>query len=604
MPSTTHPSGAPVPSFIPLGLDASRWENLEPLYRALRERPLKCAGCLERLILDRSELDALAEEAHANAYIRMTCHTDDEEAQARHMHFVQHVEPHLKKVRFELDRRIVESPFAQDLDPERYGMLLRSLRRDVELFRPENVAIEAEVTKLDTQYSEINGAMTVDYDGQEQTLAQMARYQEETDRSVREQTWRLIAERRLRDAERIEAIYDGMIERRHCIARNAGFNNFRDYQHQRMRRFDYTPAHCEMFQRAVEQVWVPVMRRLNARRAKSLGLAALRPWDLRVDEHGRPPLRPFTDWEDLVARTSRAFHALDPELGAMFDTLRAGGCLDLDSRKGKAPGGYQYQRQFSRTPFIFMNAAGLQRDMQTMVHEAGHAFHSILCKHDPILAYRESPTEFAEVASMSMELLTFPVLGAFYAPADADRARCSLLENIVSTLPWIAQIDAFQHWVYTHPGHSRQERTAEWLRLNDRFGPSVDWSGVEPALRTGWQRQPHLFGAPFYYIEYGIAQLGAIQMWRLAREDQAKALSLYKKALSLGGSKPLPTLFQTAGLRFDFGPEIMRELEREVGRELASADAAGTVPGAPARSSAASPGAGAAMSTRKSPTQP
>lgn len=567
-PAHAHDGGSSAAFAIPPGLDATSWPALEPLYRSLVERPLRCADCLEQLILDRSALDAYTSEAEANAYIRMTCHTDDEEAKKRFLQFVEQVDPQLKKVAFELDRRIAESSFAGELDEERYGVLLRALRQNVRLFRTENVPIETELTKLDQRYSEINGAMTVEFDGREQTMPQMARYLEETDRAVREKSWRATAERRLRDADRIGEIYDQMVALRHALAKNAGFDNFRDFQHERMHRFDYRPADCEKFHRAVEEVWVPVLRRLNAERAKALALPALRPWDLKVDLHGRPPLRPFQTADDLVERTSRAFTRMDRELGTMFDTLRGGGCLDLDSRKGKAPGGYQYQRQHSRTPFIFMNAAGLQRDLETMVHEAGHAFHSILCKNDPILAYRGSPMEFAEVASMSMELLTFPVLDEFYPETDANRARRGLLENLATMLPWIAQIDAFQHWVYTHPNHSREERAAEWVRLNARFGPSADYTGLEEVLRTSWQRQLHLFGVPFYYIEYGIAQLGALQLWLRSRRDSAAALTGYKRALTLGGSKPLPQLFEAAGLRFDFGAEIMRDLQREVSTEL------------------------------------
>jgi len=563
-------------NFVPAGLDATRWESLQPIYRSLVERTLKCAGCLDHLILDRSELDAFASEAEANAYIRMTCHTDDAEAKKRFLQFVEQVDPQLKKVGFELDRKIAESPFAKDLDEARYGVLLRSLRQNVKLFRVENVPIETDLTKLDQQYSEINGAMTVDFDGREQTMPQMARYLEETDRTVREKSWRTTAERRLRDADRINEIYEKMIGLRHQLALNAGFENFRDFQHQRMHRFDYTPADCESFHRAVEEVWVPVLRRLNEERKTALGVPALRPWDLKVDIFGRAPLRPFSEADDLVERTSRAFKRMDGELGTMFDSMRGGGCLDLDSRKGKAPGGYQYQRQYSRTPFIFMNAAGLQRDLETMVHEAGHAFHSILCKGDPVLAYRGSPMEFAEVASMSMELLTFPVLDEFYSDADANRARRGLLENLATMLPWIAQIDAFQHWIYTHPNHTRQERAAQWLALTERFGPRVDYQGSEEVLRTGWQRQLHLFGVPFYYIEYGIAQLGALQLWLHSRRDAATALAGYKRALTLGGSQPLPKLFEAAGLRFDFGPEIMRELQTEVSRELDRTSAAAT----------------------------
>ncbi|NBV65390.1 MAG: hypothetical protein EBR71_13205 [Planctomycetes bacterium] len=309
-------------------------------------------------------------------------------------------------------------------------------------------------------------------------------------------------------------------------------------------------------------------RRMQERRAKALGLTALRPWDLKVDVKGRSPLRPFEGADQMVERTSKVYHRMDSELAQMFDSMRGGGCLDLDSRKGKAPGGYQYQRQLSRVPFIFMNAAGMHRDLTTMVHEAGHAFHSLLSKDDPILAYRGSPMEFAEVASMSQELLTLPYLEEFFSTADAERARRELLEGVISMLPWIAQIDAFQHWVYLNPGHSSAERTKAWLDLDARFGGSLDWSGIEASRAHMWQRQLHLFGMPFYYIEYGIAQLGSLQLWLASKKSEKDALAAYKRALTLGGSKPLPELFAAAGLRFDFGPATVQSLMDAVGAEL------------------------------------
>ena len=554
--------------FIPADLDATRWPQLEPLYRKLLDRTLKCANCLEKLILDRSELDAAAGEAEANLYIAMTCHTDDAEVKARFLKFVEEVDPQLKRVGFELDRKIVESPHAKSLDPARYGTLLRSIEREVRLFRETNVPLQTEITKLDQRYSEINGAMSVQFDGAERTLPQMARFLEETDRSRREASWRAVAERRLKDVEAIDAIYDEQVKLRARMAANAGYPDFRDFQHDRLQRFDYTPADCATFHKAVETTCVPLARRMHERRAKALGLASLRPWDLKVDVKGRSPLRPFENADQMVERTSRVYHRMDGELAAMFDSMRGGGCLDLDSRKGKAPGGYQYQRQLSRKPFIFMNAAGMHRDLTTMVHEAGHAFHSLLSKDDPILAYRGSPMEFAEVASMSQELLTLPYLEEFFSKADADRARRELLEGVITMLPWIAQIDAFQHWVYTHPTHTRAERTKAWLDLDARFGGGVDWSGLEANRSSMWQRQLHLFGLPFYYIEYGIAQLGALQLWLASRRSQTDALAAYKRALTLGGSRPLPELFAAAGLRFDFGPRTVQELTDAVGSEL------------------------------------
>jgi oligoendopeptidase F len=588
--STTAPAASPPSAFVPANLDATKWENLKPLYQQLLDRPLRCKGCLETLLLDRSELDAAASEAQANLYIAMTCDTTDEAAKKGYLDFVENVEPQLKKIGFELDRRIAASPFAAEIDQQRYGVLLRDIRADVEIFRDENVPLMTEDTKLGQQYDEICGVMTVTFRGEEKTLPQMARYLEETDRDTREEAWRGIAERRYQDHERIEELYDRMVRIRHQIARNAGFENYRDYAFKAKHRFDYTPADCEAFHRAAEEVCVPVYRALNAERAEALGLSgdaagggagerrgpsgreSLRPWDLAVDIRGRPPLRPFESADELIAGTSRIFHRLDPKLGAMFDSMREGTptALDLESRKGKAPGGYQYNRDRIRKPFIFMNAAGLQRDLETMIHEAGHAFHSILCRDEPLVRYRHSPIEFAEVASMGMELLAQPFLEEFYAPDEAARAVRGHLEDLSKMLPWIATIDAFQHWVYAHPEHTRKERTAKWIELDHRFGAAVDWSGLEHYRATAWQRQLHLFSVPFYYIEYGIAQLGALQLWLQARRDQRKALSNYFAALSLGGSRPLPELFAAAELKFDFGPDTVRSLMDEVKRELAS----------------------------------
>ena len=556
--------------FVPADLDGARWEDLDPLYRTLCDRELACSGCLEQLLLDRSVLDATASEAQTNLYVRMTCDTEDKQAKTAYLRFVETVEPNLKQVGFELDRKIVGSPHGADLDGPRYAVLLRDLAADVELFREQNIPLQTEDTKLDQQYEETCGAMTVDFEGAERTLPQMSKYLEQTDRATREAAWRGVAERRFADHEKLDTIFDRMVELRTQMARNAGFDDYRGYMFKRYHRFDYTPADCEDFHRAAEQVCVPVLRRLNAERKDALGIDPLRPWDLAVDPMGREPLQPFEGTDDLVAKTSRLFHRMDPSLGAMFDTLRTGDCLDLETRKGKAPGGYQAHRDRSLRPFIFMNAAGVHRDLDTMVHEAGHAFHSILCHHEPLLHYRNSPIEFAEVASMTMELFGFPYLDEFYDKDQAMRARRKRLEELATMLPWIATIDAFQHWIYTNPEHGHDERAACWLQLSERFGPAVSWDGYEQYHEFSWQRQGHLYGVPFYYIEYGIAQLGALQMWLLYKKDPARAIENYKNALALGGSRPLPELFAAAELDFSFGPPTMQRLMDEVQKELDS----------------------------------
>ena len=558
---------APRP-YAPANLDATDFTALEPHYRELLARAVDGADGLEQLILDRSDLDALVAECTANLYIATTRNTQDKAAEGAYLAFVRDVDPRLKPLASALDRKIASSPHADALPRARYEVLLRALRVDIELFREENIPLETELAELEQRYSQVAGRMTVEFDGQVRTMPQMARFLEENDRALRERAWRAINDRRLQDRDEIDGIYDRMLALRQRIAVNAGFPNFRDFQHRRFKRFDYSPQDCIAMQDAIERHVVPIQRRLDAERAVQLGVAPLRPWDLGVDAHGRGPLRPFETAQQLVDGCSRMFHAMGGGLGEMFDTMRAGDCLDLESRAGKAPGGYQYQRQYSRTPFIFMNAAGMHRDLVTMVHEAGHAFHSILSKDDPLVDYRNAPTEFAEVASMSMELLTLPYHHEFYGAEECHRALRERLERFPSVMTWIATIDAFQHWIYTNPGHGRAERTEAWRGLMRRFGNDVSWDGCEEARDAAWQRQLHLFGMPFYYIEYGIAETGAIQMWIQSRRDQRQALENYRRGLALGGSRPLPELFASAGLRLDLSADLMAELAREVDREL------------------------------------
>jgi oligoendopeptidase F len=570
--------------FVPEHLDAAHLPTLESLVQSLLARPIASAGDLERWVQDRSDLAAAISEGRARLYIAMTCNTEDQGAQSAYAAYIENVQPRLTELAFELDKRLADLAGRHAL-PARYAVLLRNTRADVEVFRPENVPIETELSKLSQQYDQIAGAMTVEFDGREQTLPQMARYQESTDRFEREAAWRTVAERRFRDVDAINAIYDRMVALRHRVARNAGFAGYAGYAFKSMHRFDYDEGACRRFHEGVERAIVPLARDLERRRKEALGVEELRPWDLAVDVKGRGPLRPFEGGAELVRKTRSVFGRLDGRLARMFESLGPGDgrveraadagavCMDLDSRKGKAPGGYQYMLDRSRRPFIFMNAAGMQRDVETMVHEAGHAFHSMLCNGEPLVEYRHSPTEFAEVASMSMELLTMrhwgPGGGYYDSPEDFSRAARDQLKRSVLLLPWIATIDAFQHWVYANPGHAAADRGQEWLALDGRFGGIASWRGLERHRPNSWQRQLHLFSHPFYYIEYGIAQLGALQLWLHGLEHgESGAIERYIAALSLGGSRPLPDLFAAAGLRFDFGPEIVRRLADRVQVEL------------------------------------
>lgn len=555
--------------FVPADIDATNWDNLQPYYQQLLDREFKCSGCLEQFLLDRSELDAAASEAGSNLYITMTCNTEDKNAKDAFLSFVENVEPELKKLSFELNKKVVSSQHIESLDKDRFGVLVRDWCADVEIFRDENVPLQTEDTKLGQEYAELCGAMMVNFDGEERTMPQMGMYQQDQDRSVREASWRAVAERRLQDRDAIDGIFDKMVANRNQTAQNAEFEEYRGYMFAVKHRFDYTPEDCIAFHDAIDEACMPIVRALAKERKEALGVDTLRPWDIALDPHGHAALKPFDSADDLIEKTSKLFHRMDTELGDMFDTMRDGGySLDLDSRKGKAPGGYQASRDRQRKPFIFMNAAGLPRDLDTMVHEAGHAFHYMLCRHDDLVWYRGAPLEFAEVASMSMELLAYPFLDEFYSPEEIKRAIKKHLEGIVSTLTWVATIDAFQHWIYLNPEHTREERTAHWLELGERFGGGVDWTGLEAEQEAVWHRQLHPFEVPFYYVEYGIAQLGALQMWLKYIENPKEAIAAYKNGLELGASKTLPSLFEASGLKFDFTTDMVSTLMKTVGEEL------------------------------------
>lgn len=569
MPTAT----ALVRQFVPADLDPSDWAQLEPMYQALLDRPVDTIEALGQWLADLSELSSVVSEYGSRKNIDSACHTDDPEIEKAFLHYVEHVAPQIKPVFFELQKKFLAVPCHTDLDAKRFGVLIREWQASVELFRPENVPLQTEVAKLNNEYDKTVGSMTVEFEGQTLTLQQLSRYLEEPDRAKRESAWRLSTTRRLEDREKFDELFDQMLAIRKQMAENAGLSDYREYMWKAMDRFDYTPQHCHDFADAVEQVCMPVIEKMDEQRCASLGLEKLRPWDLAVDVKGRAPLRPFDADapQDLVDKSAEVFRRVQPGLGEDFSTMKMGRNLDLESRKGKRAGGFQSSLQESCEPFIFMNAAGLDGDVRTMLHEAGHAFHFMWASADESLMFlRHAPMEFCEVASMSMELIGADHYDVFY-PDEADKARAtrSLLEGIITILPWIATIDQYQHWLYTNPGHSDSQRTVAWLNILNRFKRSrVDWSGFDEVRASLWQKQLHLYHVPFYYIEYGIAQLGALQLWLNYRKDPEAALAAYRGALRLGGRRPLPELFEKAGLKFDFTRATLEPLMAAIGEEL------------------------------------
>jgi len=558
-------------TFVSVDADLGDWSVIEPLFDQLETRlaAARDVAALQQWILDAGELSAALDQESSCRYIAMSCHTDNAEAEKAYLQFVEEIEPKLKPRHFALEQAFLAHPNRRELPKDRYVVYDRDVQQQVELFRKENVPLETEDSKLGQQYQKLSGSLTVEFQGEEKTLVQMGRFLEETDRAIRQEAWELVSKRRLQEKEKFEDMFDKLIAIRQQIAANAGFDNYRDYAFKLRGRFDYTPNDCSAFHAAIESEIVPLLKELHAKRKAQLKLDLLRPWDLSVDPANGAPLRPFESVEQLLEGGQKIFNHVDRKLAGEFQLMRDKKVLDLANRKGKAPGGYQSTLSEARLPFIFMNAVGMQRDVETLLHEAGHAFHALAAQDEDIYEYRHAPIEFCEVASMAMELLGGEYIEAYYDEADAKRARVKHLQGIIDVFPWIATVDAFQHWIYTNKNHTREERADAWVGLVKRFGGDVDWSGLEDARKHAWHRQLHIFLYPFYYVEYGIAQLGALQVWANSKKDRSAAVKQYREGLALGGSRPLPELFEKAGCKFDFSVKTVRPLAQMLRDELA-----------------------------------
>ncbi len=534
------------------------WSQLEPFVIELDARPLTQETLLAWMI-DWTRLHNLISEWFSRLSVAITVDTTDQEAERRYKKYVDEIYPRAN----EWDQKLKEKLLASGLEPEGFAVPLRNMRTEAAIFRQENLALEGEELKLGTKFDKIIGAQTVEWDGQELTISQLRPIYLDNDRDRREKAWRLGARRQLADRQALNELFNKFLAIRRQMAANAGFSDYRSYRWKQYLRFDYTPENCRQFHAAIEQVVVPAAEEIYARRRDRLGVDSLRPWDLDVDPYARPALRPFSEIPVLEGRVESIFQHVDPQLGDYFSTMRREKLLDLDNRKGKAPGGYCTDFAAVKRPFIFMNAVGLHDDVQTLLHEGGHSFHVFETARLPYHQQTQVPMEFAEVASMGMELLASPYLaaeqGGFYTPADAARARVEHLESGLLFWPYMAVVDAFQHWVYENPDAATDPAQCDqtWGSLWDRFMRGVDWTGLEEEKVTGWHRKLHIFQVPFYYVEYGLAQLGAMQIWRNALQDQAKAVADYRKALSLGGAVTLPELYAAAGAKFTFDSETL-----------------------------------------------
>lgn len=556
--------------FVPADFKVTTWETLEPYFKNLLDRELTSQEHLEHWLKDMSELEAVVSEDACWRQIKMTCDTTDKSLEEAFNYFCMEIQPKLQPYADALNRKFINSPFTAALDSGKYFTYLRNVRKSIDLFREENIPLQAELSVMQQQFGVITGAMTVEVRGQEYTLQQASKFLLEHDRSLREEVYRKIQERRRQDKDALNDLYTKLVEKRDQVARNAGFNNYRDYKFVELGRFDYTKEDCFNFHEAVKLHVLPLVTTINQHKKEKLGLDVLRPWDTEAEPENIKPLKPFNTGKELLEKSEKCFEELNPFFASCLKKMNELGHLDLESRKGKAPGGYNCPLAESGAPFIFMNAAGQMDDVTTMVHEGGHAIHSFLSHPLELSAFKEYPMEIAEVASMAMELFSMDKWDVFFDDAEElKRAKEHQLERVITIFPWIATIDKFQHWVYENPQHTLEERTTAWLNILNEFSTNtIDFSGLEEYRKIGWQRQLHLFEVPFYYIEYGIAQLGAIGLWMQYKKNPKQALNNYINALSLGGTKTLPELYEAAGLKFDLSPEHIKTLMEFVKEEM------------------------------------
>jgi oligoendopeptidase F len=548
--------------YLPKDFVLTDWASLEPYFIELTDRPIEDALGLEKWLKDLSELEAFVSEDVCWRQIKMTCDTTDKSLEEAFNFFCMEIQPKMQPYADALNKKLIACPFTKALDKNTYFTYLRAVQKSIDLFRTDNIAIQAELSVMQQQYGTIAGKMTITHEGQEYTLQQAAQFLESEDRNIRASVYRKIQQRRLEDKTAMHDLFSSLIQKRHQVAVNAGFENYRDYKFVELGRFDYTKEDCYQFHEAVKLHVLPLIDKIYARKKQKLGLDVLKPWDTEAEPAGTKPLRPFTDGKDLYEKSVACFEQLHPFFADCLKKMNALKHFDLESRKGKAPGGYNCPLAESGAPFIFMNAAGQMSDVTTMVHEGGHAIHSFLSHHLSLSAFKEYPMEIAEVASMSMELFSMDHWQSFFDnEADLNRAKEHQLERTITIFPWIAIIDKFQHWVYEHPAHTIEERTNTWTSILNEFSTgSIDYTGLDEFRAIGWQRQLHLFEVPFYYIEYGIAQLGAIGMWMQYQQNPTAALENYMNALALGGTKTLPELYQTAGIAFNFSPNYVKKL--------------------------------------------
>ncbi len=558
-------------NFVNQSIVINSFNDIKPYFNDLKNRPLTTKKAVWQWLLDRSELESILSEDLAWRYIKMNCNTADKSLSEHFNFFITKIEPEISLISNILNKKFIADEVMFLTDRSKIFTIIREQKKEIELFREKNIPIEAQMQQKEQEFGVISSKMLINYNNEDITLQKAANYLKDNDRNVRKEVYLLMNDRRMQDSATLNTLLSDLIKLRQKIAINAGFNNYRDYKFKSLGRFDYGVDDCKQFHTAIADTVKPIIDKMHIERKNKLSLDKLKPWDLDVDDDNMPPLKPFNKVDELIKKTTFIFRDVALEFGMYLNEMRSMGYLDLESRKNKAPGGFNYPLHESNVPYIFMNATGNLRDVVTMLHEGGHAIHAYLSADLELVDFKEPPAEIAELASMSMELITMDYWHYFFDDKEElKRAKRVHLEDVLTVLPWVATIDKFQHFLYENPNHTHKERTNAWLQISKEFGSDIiDYSGLDKFKENQWQKQLHIFEVPFYYIEYAIAQLGAIAIWKNFKKDKKLAIDNFKKALKMGYTAPISHIYKQAGIEFNFSKKYIQELMDFVKDELA-----------------------------------
>lgn len=551
-------------------LNLNNLEDLKNIYDVLLQEDIKSAEQLERWIAKIGDLDEQMEEILTGHYIDFQCSSNSQEAKEQFTYDQTYIEPLRKSFTAALNKKLLNNSYLSDLPEDKYGKFIKSIKNAQELFREENVQLEIEEDQLVTTYFEITGNLTVIWDEKEISLSELSPYLEDKNRTKREKATILMSEAFLEHADTLQKLMSELIQLRRKKAANANLDNYRDFKFKEYERFDYTPEDCLKLADAVKQHVTPLKEKLQRKHKDEIGVERYRPWDRKAPNPFEKTLTPFSTAEELVHKAAGVFTSLDSGFTDLLNEMNQKNLLDLTARQGKAPGGFCSPLPVTGLSFIFMNAAKTHDDVITLLHEMGHCIHNNLTQHFDLPYYKEAPMESAELASMSMELMTMDYWHYYYEDESAlIQAKKDHWKSIIDFLPMGVVIDQFQHWMYENPEHTEAERLDMFLALQKKYDADVvDWEGLEEWRKQNWLRILHIFEVPFYFIEYVIAQLGALQLYKNYKTDAAGTLEKYKEALALGASASLPEVYKTAGISFDFSAEMISSLVQLIEIEL------------------------------------